>query len=528
MRGQEEYGYNWRVRGGKESVSKDTSNKMTLEEIGSLPIRGYSPRSISKGTMEHFNVRTGLSPKDRSLHSHYYPYYNESGSIVGWKQRILDNKTFYFHGKLNGLFGQNKVKGKNFLIIVEGEHDALAAYEIMRGELDRPPYNVVSLPTGSDAGGVLHQVVKRELEWLSGFNTIVLCLDTDKPGRAMTQSLAEYLCTSTEIRIMTLPVIDTAKMLEEGRQKEWMTCLRNSRKYTADQVVAGTDTELEELIKPTEAGIIFPFLPKTSQLVRGFRTREVNTIIGPPNSGKSSLMREMMCHVLENTDELVGGFFLEETPTKTKQSILSYHAGMPLNEFRANPEKADREKVEEAYDTLLPRLHLFDHSMRVLDVNILEKKIEYMVRVLGCKRIFLDHLSFLVAAMNSNNERRDIDLIMTKLARSVEDWDYTLFQVSHIKRREREHTQSKMGDSYPKWEILDMSDGRGSGAIETCSHNMIALERQILDPAKGGGRGLLRTRVLRNREWGDIGEGDVLSWDSRGRFRPLNNDQTML
>lgn len=122
---------------------------------------------------------------------------------------------------------------------------------------------------------------------------------------------------------------------------------------------------------------------------------------------------------------------------------------------------------------------------------------------------------------DSNNERKDIDMLMTRLSRSVEDWNYHLLLVSHIKRGARERSKGDREVKYPYWEIVDLSDGRGSGSIEQLSHNMIALEKQVLDPSQENTRGLVRTRILRAREWGNVGLCDYLTWDERGRFKPV-------
>jgi hypothetical protein len=228
--------------------------------------------------------------------------------------------------------------------------------------------------------------------------------------------------------------------------------------------------------------------------------------------------------LLINTDEHVGGFFLEETITKTKQAIIAMHAGMALNEFRENPRKADKYKVQEAYETLLPRLHLFTHKNKTIEDDKLMRKVEYLVKSLGCKRIVLDHVSFVLGTRDTNDERRSIDMLLTKLARHVEDEDYTMFMVAHIKRGAREQSRLDKQQKYPYWEIMDASSGRGSGAFEQLTHNMIALEKQVLDPEGENTRGLVRTRILLSREWGVEGIGDYLTFNEQGKFCPVEVD----
>ena len=93
--------------------------------------------------------------------------------------------------------------------------------------------------------------------------------------------------------------------------------------------------------------------------------------------------------------------------------------------------------------------------------------------------------------------------------------------ISHIKRGEREQARTDPKQKYPYWDILGMHDARGSGAIAQLSHNMIAVEKQVLDPNQENTRGNIRTRVLRAREWGFTGLGDVLTFDDEGKFKPV-------
>jgi len=512
-------------RGNKKQRS-NVANNIDMARIATLPFRDYPERKISKETMEFFGVRTGVNVENGQPSEHYYPYFDEYGKVTGYKCRVLPKTLYAVEGsKIKSMFGKGTCQGSKFLIIVEGEHDALAAHEMLKHlKPDRRPYNVVSIPLGANDEGTLDQVLRKEMEWIAGFEKVVLILDMDTPGRATSQTIADYLVSTVDVRIASLPLKDTADMWEANRSQEWLDAISNAKKYVSEQIVMGTDTSLEELDVPMEAGIKFPFIPRTSEKFDGFRPREMTTFIAPPNVGKSSLMRQMKYHLLANTNEIVGGFFLEEGTKKTKQSILAYHCEMPLNKYRKNPGLADKHKKQEAYETLLPRLHLFEHKKKTLTDDLIERKIEYMVKALGCRYVFLDHLSYIIGGRDSGNERKDIDMLMTRLSRSVEDWNYHLFLVSHIKRGGKEKSRREDSQKYPFWEVLDMSDGRGSGAIEQLSHNMVAMEKQVVDPDQDNTRGMIRTRILRSREWGLTGMGDYLTWDEHGRFTPVEGD----
>lgn len=514
------FGYSKSFKNEREEDTISTNSRDDLVAISNLPIQAYPPRKNSLEAMEFFGVRTAVDERTGKPSEHYYPYVDQD-KVCGYKVRKLP-KDFRVVGKIKGLFGQHLTYGDNFVIAVEGEACALACYDMMRTlRPDQKPYNVVSLPTGASQDGSLHSIVKAELEWLSKWAKVVLCLDNDGPGVATANALADFLCASTDVRIATLPLKDSAAMWEAGREKEWAQAINNAKRFVSDQIVLGTDGGLEELLVPLETGMFFSFIPKTCDMLQGFRTRELTTLIAPPKCGKSSLLRHMQYEILHDTDESVGGIFLEEVVGKTKQSVIAFHTGVALNEFRKNPKIADRQLVQEAYDTLLPRLHLFQHKNRTITDDLLERKIDFLVKGLGCKTVILDHATFVTGTRQTNNERRDIDMMLTRLARSVEDNDYRLFVVAHINRKGREHSTLDKSQKYPYWELLSMSDARGSGAFEQLSHNMIGLEKEHLDPEGGNTRGRIRTRVMLSREWGVEGVGDYMRFNSQGRFEPI-------
>jgi hypothetical protein len=508
------------------TYNKNTDDAYEMARIRDLKHLAYPERKISIETMEFFGVKGEVSQETGELRALFYPYTDEDGAVTGYKKRVLP-KQFSALGKNKGLFGKDKVHGENFILVVEGEHDALACREMMRVlKPDTRPYNVVSIPNGANEEGTLDATTKKELEWLAKFKKVVLVLDTDGPGKATARAIAEYLSSSTDVRTASLPMKDSAALWEAGREKDWASAINSAKAYEDDCITSG-DNDWDELEKPLVAGTRYSFLPRTCDKMHGFRRGEMTAWIAEANVGKSSILRQMMYEdLISHPDEHIGGFFLEEQKKKTKQSVLAYHCGVPLNKYRANPSIANPELKRDVRDKLFPRLHLYefktkDNGRVVLDDEHILRKITFMVRALGCKRIYFDHLSFVVGAMDTKDERRSIDVFLTKLARSVEELDYCLNIISHIKRGEREQARTDPKQKYPYWDILGMHDARGSGAIAQLSHNMIAVEKQVLDPNQENTRGNIRTRVLRAREWGFTGLGDVLAFDDEGKFKPV-------
>jgi twinkle protein len=58
------------------------------------------------------------------------------------------------------------------------------------------------------------------------------------------------------------------------------------------------------------------------------------------------------------------------------------------------------------------------------------------VKVLGVRFIVLDHVSILVSDQSNGDERRALDMIMTKLRTFVQEMNICMFLVSHLRRPE--------------------------------------------------------------------------------------------
>ena len=78
-------------------------------------------------------------------------------------------------------------KGK-YITITEGELDALSVSEIFENKWD-----VVSLRSGASAAA---KEIKEQLEWLEGYENVVLCFDGDKAGQAAIDEVKDVFSPS--------------------------------------------------------------------------------------------------------------------------------------------------------------------------------------------------------------------------------------------------------------------------------------------------------------------------------------------
>jgi len=90
----------------------------------------------------------------------------------------------------------------------------------------------------------------------------------------------------------------------------------------------------------------------------------------------------------------------------------------PLN-FGITDELTSQEYESAIKEIKEQPLYLYDH-FGSLECNTLLAKMEYMRTSLGCDVIYLDHISIVISGTESHNERKDIDVLMTRLRQFVE------------------------------------------------------------------------------------------------------------
>jgi twinkle protein len=225
-----------------------------------------------------------------------------------------------------------------------------------------------------------------------------------------------------------------------------------------------------------------------NDLTYGIRFGELVTVTAGSGLGKSQFLREIVWQILSKTEDNIGLMFLEESVKKTAKSLMALSANKPLH--LPDCEVTD-EELRHAFDSTLgtDRLFLFDHFGSTSVDNIINR-VRFMARGLGCKYVFVDHISIIVSAQESGDERKALDEIMTKLRMLVQETGIALFVVSHLKRPDSK--------GHEEGAVTSLAQLRGSGSIAQLSDMVIGLERngQADDPSE---RNTTYVRVLKNR-----------------------------
>lgn len=467
-------------------------------------------RGISLNTAKTFGVKC-VTDSSGNILKHFYPYY-VANEIVGYKVRE-QNKLFTWKGtgQGSGLFGEQLCRsGGKYITLVEGECDAMAAYEILGSK-----WPVVSIKNGA-AGAV--KDVKHSLEFLEQFETVVINFDNDKPGRDAAKKVARLL-TPGKAKILHLPedFKDANDMLRKGNGHAYTSAWWNARVYTPSGVVNAQDLEEKYFNRPKKESVPYPWEGLNKKLY-GMRAGELVTLTGGTGLGKSSITRELEHWLITNTEDNVGIVALEESDTRTLDCLMSIEANDRLYVDHIR-EAYDQQYLKEIYNKIYNNGRVWIHAhFGSNDIDEIFSKIRFMIIGCDCKWIVVDHLHMLVSAATEGDERRTIDSIMTRLRSIVEETGAGMILVSHLRRVEGNR-------GHENGVTVGLNHLRGSQSIAQLSDCVIALERnqQSDDVIESQ---TTHMRILKSRYTGDVGMATHLLYDQdTGRLSEVSGGE---
>lgn len=518
-------GYSKQKNGGNVEVVAETAG--TFKQLHGTVV-GLNHRLIDEKTCRQYGYETvRYNNKDIEIAN-----YHSGGKIVGQHLRGPD-KDFAWRGTSRNveLFGQHLWKNSNGkrLVITEGEIDCMTVCQLLGGT-----WPVVSVPNGAQSAA---KAIKDNLEFINSYQEVVLCFDNDEAGESAVQQIVGILPPG-KCKIAKLPYKDANECLMKASSKAVVTAIWEAQMYSPDEIL-----HISQVIAKSDlaAGVrVYPFpFDGLSEFLVGQRSGEITLWASGTGSGKSTILRELMIHHLEE-GRSVGGIMLEESPEETMDDMISLllnksvrviRAGRMMNELRTKMGKPIIQLdvidnlSEEEYAEARARLagthfYIYDHLGNNAMANLLAR-MEYMAVSLKVDVIVLDHITAAAAGLmgiankdieGGNSERIIIDTLMKELRSLSVRTGVHIDIVSQLKKTDK---------AFEEGDRITLQDLRGSGALSSVPNTVIALERDRQNTDERVANTTL-VRVLKNRLTGKSGIAVALYYDSNsGRLQEI-------
>ncbi len=501
------------VGGEIENVSNVTPIKKELDKKNRPKAEGVAraieARGLSLETCKKWDYLYGeyYNPNSKQTEPcHIAQLRDGNRKLLSQKMRFRDkNMTSWGGAGHSVFFGQHLWKKGRFLIVTEGEIDALSVYEVNKKQ------PVVSIPHGCQSAV---KTFAEQQEWLKNFERIILMFDMDDQGKQAAEAVAKMF-PRDKCRIAKLSEKDANDVLMAGKITELAEAHLHAENYKPAGIVTLKDIR-KAAMEPTERGLDTPW-PTLTDLTYGFRQNKMYGWGAGTGVGKTEILKEIAVKGRIKDNESFGIIFLEEDNAFTAKCL----AGKVLNQRIHLPNaKYNEEDVDKAFNLLEgeDQLCLYD-SKGERSWEAIKEAIRYMVAGFGCKWILLDHITAIVHSDPGENTDRLISKYAADLQSLIGELGFTV----HLTTQLNTPTQpnfweggKKILRTFENGGEVTLNNLYGSRALAQWCDFVFAIER---DMSSDETRNIVTIRVLKDRLSGNsTGKTVTAVYDSSGRL----------
>jgi twinkle protein len=480
----------------------------------------FTGRGISAATVERnriWAVRNYIPTLGAEVECIAFPYFRAS-ELVNIKFRALSDKAFaQVKGAEAILYGLDDIADSKIAVFVEGEPDKLACEEA-------GVRNVVSVPGGApptvNLGGLNPEDAKFAFlancaEYLDQLDRIVLGLDNDGPGQALTEELARRLgkercwlvrwpdsgdapCKDAN-EVLVMHGADVLRECIEAAEPYPITGLHNVLDYTDETLALYRDGRRRGL--STGWGSLDEFMT--------IRPGELSVVTGVPGSGKSEFIDALAANLAHAYGWRFALCSFENPPEEHIAKLVEKHSGLPF--WDGPTRRMSEADLERAMDWIADHFFLirFDDEAPTIEA-ILEKARAAVMRH-GIRGLVIDPYNEIEHRRPANmTETEYVSLLLGKVKRFAQHHGVHVWFVAHPAKLPREN-----GGGRPVPTLYDIS---GSANWVNKADLGIVVHR---DPEKDPNRTDILVRKVRFKSVGKIG-GVSLRWDrATGRYSEI-------
>lgn len=497
-----------------EKVKTAVTSQQTeeLKSRTSLSARGY--RGIKDETLKTFGVRTEFNEETGEVYCTYYPC-TVNGELSGWKPRVHPKQ---FGGSIGqtgsncDLFGQFKFKnGGKTVLIVGGEHDQLAAYQMLKEYYVSKGWDfepVVVSPTVGETGCA--KQIAAQYAWFNQSDKIIVAMDSDEAGQKAVDKIVAAL-PKGKVFVAKWSGKDPNEMLLKGKERQFISDFYSAKAYVPAGVVGSNELYDKIVAQAEQIKVPFPPFLKTlnEMLGGGLNLGHIYTCSGVTGGGKTSLINEMIYHWLFHSPYQIGVVSMELNAGQYGEVLLSRHIQQKLAKLNHD----DKIKLLGTDQIRLMGKELFekeDGSPRFMliddrdsSLEQFQDTIEQMIISSGVKIVVIDPWSDVLDGL-SNEEQA---LAMKWLKSCIKSHGCSFFLINHVRKSQNggKNDQSAGGK-------ITESDIMGSSTImKSASANILLMRNKDAEDVQE--RNTTNISLAKNRLLGLTGPAGKVYYD---------------
>ena len=412
----------WILKENTEGMEEDIfEDEQKTKSVGTNGTGFYAEfRGIKGHVREFYGVKQYHTP---NRVEYKYP----SGGI---KTRYIDEKSFSAKGlHSDELFGMNcfPAGSSKYLVITEGEEDAMAAYQMLSHNGYTTP--CVSLPTATPKKIIWEKCFK----WLDSYEKIILSLDNDGKADHIKETLFDLF--PNKIYVMDHgDVKDANDFLLQGKQKSYRDAWWKAKEYSPAGFVASVEDWFDALENETPYEYTPTPIRGFNEINRGLVKGGITVFKALPGTGKSSMLRMLQHDLVVSHGKTVAVLMMEEMKSTTGRAMATYELGKNV----MTREDAERNGVGEPEVKEALRTVVGDRKFVSFDINPQNpvedtlRQCKYAVAVYGAEYIFVDHLQRLAYLGGTENATSALTELGVKLTEFAKRKNVGIMCISHV------------------------------------------------------------------------------------------------
>ena len=442
-------------------------NNTQLSDAALAYLKG---RGIGKATIIHFGLTESIEKfgdeRKKTINFNYY----EGEKLINIKYRSREKDFKMAYGAKLIFYGLNNLEGKEEVVICEGEVDALSFYEVQK-------FAVVSVPNGASKGNQNLEYLDHCIDYFSDKKKIILATDSDEPGIKLRNELARRL-GKERCFILQYPTgcKDANEVLTKYGATRLRECFDSLLEFPIENItrVQDVEDELDQIYNfgyPKGNTCGYPAFDYHIS----FRTGELTTISGIPNSGKSEFLDQIMVKLSKLHEWKFGVFSAENQPYYLH--IIKLMEKYTEDNFYTG--YTNRMSVQQVYDA---KAYINDHFFFVntteknLTVDGLLGKAKELVARKGIKGFLIDPYNYLEHKIPKGyTETQYISEFMSKLSRTAKLLDIHIFLIAHPRKLQK--VKDKSGNL--NYEVPTLYDIAGSSNFYNKTDNGFVVYRNF-------------------------------------------------
>lgn len=478
----------------KESYKLPEQTWKNYTNISDSFIKYIEGRKIS----QHIVKELGWTEEGGKIVFNYF----EGDTLINKKYRTLDKKFSQTKDAKSIFYNINSIIGADEAVIVEGEFDVAAFYEV-------GVKNVISVPNGANDNDNYWQNSER---YLKDINSFIIAVDNDEKGILLrdkiAQRLGRYRCKYIEFVGK-----DANDDLINGSLKE---SYNNSLRFP----VSGTFTvddlrdRIMELYNNGRPETIYPKAKEFGNLKNIFSVMrgQLTVITGIPSHGKSNFNDWYVLNLIKDYNMKASWFSPEHYPLEQFQTnLMSKIIG---KDFYANYEDAERitkSDAERYFKWANERIYLTDcEGGEEPTWDWLLNKFKEQMYSYGIDIFIID--AFNKVILSNGNNLSEINKVLARITSFARVNNVIVFLVAHpTKMRKKENGEYEMPSLY---------DVSGSADFRNQTHNGYTVYRYFEDLLTGiEGETIFKNTKTKWFHQGIIGEEERFKYNKQnGRY----------